>query len=101
MKILLYIISGLILVGQFDMITSIYSFDNDNDENEDMEVDYNIHNSVFPQQLTLSDWDSSLYGKPICTNIPTNMSLCTNINYNQMRVPNLIGHESVEEVCII
>ena len=26
------------------------------------------------------------------------MSLCRNINYNQMKVPNLIGHDSVEEV---
>jgi hypothetical protein len=101
MKIFLYIIfTGLILVSRFDTITGIYNYDNDKDEVDDIEVDYN-HNSAFPQQLTLSDWDSSLYGKPICTNIPINMSLCTNINYNQMRVPNLIGHESVEEVCII
>jgi hypothetical protein len=72
-----------------------------NDENgEDTDYDHNS-NSIFPQQLTLNDWDSSLYGKPICTTIPSNMSLCTNINYDQMKVPNLIGHESVEEVCRI
>ena len=60
--------------------------------------DYN-HNLNFAHQLSLNDWDASLYGKPICTNIPSNMSLCANINYNQMKVPNLIGHEDVEEVC--
>jgi hypothetical protein len=45
-----------------------------------------------------NDWDSNFYGKPVCVSIPSNMSLCRNINYSQMKVPNLIGHDSVEEV---
>jgi len=48
--------------------------------------------------IELFDLDSSLYGKPTCVNIPTNMSLCTNINYNQMRMPNLLGHETMDEI---
>lgn len=47
---------------------------------------------------SLSDWDSGLYGKPICINVPSNMSLCQNINYNQMKMPNLLGHDTIEEV---
>lgn len=49
---------------------------------------------------TLTDWDSSLYGKPICLSIPTNMSLCNNINYKIMRVPNLLGHDVIDEVSL-
>jgi hypothetical protein len=45
-----------------------------------------------------NDWESSLFGKPVCIDIPSNMSLCQNINYNQMKIPNLVGHETVEEV---
>ena len=48
--------------------------------------------------MELFDLDSSLYGKPTCTNIPSNMSLCNNINYKQMRMPNLLGHETMDEV---
>ena len=51
-----------------------------------------------PQQFSLTDWDSALYGKPICQAIPSNMSLCKNMNYRQMKVPNLLGHETTEEV---
>ena len=87
-----------LLLSQFCLRLSAFNFDSE--EDVVIDGDYNIHNSVFPQQLSLSDWDSSFYGKPICTNIPKNMSLCSNINYNQMKVPNMIGHESVEEVCI-
>lgn len=47
---------------------------------------------------SMSDWDSAFYGKPICIDIPSNMSLCNNINYKQMKMPNLLGHDSVDEV---
>ena len=49
----------------------------------------------------LADWDSSLYGKPVCRSIPSNMSLCNNINYKKMRVPNLLGHDVIDEVNIL
>ena len=49
---------------------------------------------------SISDWDSGLYGKPICTKIPSNMSLCTNLNYERMKVPNLLGHDTIEEVSL-
>ena len=51
-----------------------------------------------PVSSSFSDWDSSLYGKPICVPIPSNMSLCNNINYKQMKMPNLLGHETLDEV---
>ncbi|CAF0847542.1 unnamed protein product [Brachionus calyciflorus] len=53
---------------------------------------------LYDSNSDLNDWDSSLYGKPICMNIPSNMSLCQNINYKQMKMPNLLGHDTVEEV---
>ena len=34
-----------------------------------------------------------------CVGIPKNMSLCSNIEYDMMLVPNLLGHDSVQEVC--
>lgn len=55
---------------------------------------YSSHQSV----ETMMDWDSGLYGKPICTRIPSNMSLCVDMNYERMKVPNLLGHDTVEEV---
>ena len=51
-------------------------------------------------QLVLSDWDSSLYNKPLCVAIPSNMSLCSNMNYKEMKVPNLLGHETMDEVSL-
>jgi hypothetical protein len=50
------------------------------------------------QQLELSDWDSTLYGKSICVKIPSKMSLCNNINYKSMKMPNLLGHETLSEI---
>ena len=48
--------------------------------------------------LALNEWDSSLYGKPVCVSIPANMSLCAGMNYDRMKMPNLLGHETIEEV---
>jgi hypothetical protein len=55
-------------------------------------------NELFSSSFELNDWNSNLYGKPICINIPSNMSLCSNMNYRKMKVPNLLGHESLDEV---
>ena len=60
--------------------------------------DYEAFSLEQPQQLSLTDWDSALYGRPVCQPIPSNMSLCRNMNYKLMKVPNLLGHESIEEV---
>jgi hypothetical protein len=49
-------------------------------------------------QLVVSDWDSSLYNKPLCVSIPSNMSLCHNMNYKEMKMPNLLGHDTMDEV---
>lgn len=44
------------------------------------------------------EWDSSLYGKPICVKVPSNMTLCKNMNYPRMKMPNLLGHDTIEEI---
>ena len=49
-------------------------------------------------QLVLTDWDSTLYNKPLCVAIPSNMSLCSNMNYKEMKMPNLLGHDTMDEV---
>lgn len=42
-------------------------------------------------------WGSGLQ-QPSCQTIPANMSLCRDIGYSQMRLPNLLGHETMTEV---
>ncbi len=36
--------------------------------------------------------------KPTCVDIPSDLSLCQNIGYNQMRMPNLLDHDTLSEV---
>lgn len=36
--------------------------------------------------------------QPMCVDIPKNMSLCHNIGYNKMRLPNLLEHDTMQEV---
>ena len=36
--------------------------------------------------------------QPTCVNIPANMSLCQGIGYNRMRLPNLLEHDTLDEV---
>lgn len=36
--------------------------------------------------------------KPTCVAIPTNMSLCHDIGYHRMRLPNLLEHDTLSEV---
>lgn len=55
-------------------------------------------NSMYPQQVMLSEWDSGFYGKSTCSDIPSNLSICSDIGYKQMRLPNYLGHESIAEV---
>jgi len=45
-----------------------------------------------------ADW-SVLAGdrQPTCVSIPQNMSLCHNIGYTKMRLPNLLEHDSMQE----
>lgn len=35
--------------------------------------------------------------QPRCVNIPRNFTLCHGIQYNSMRLPNLLDHESLDE----
>ena len=34
-----------------------------------------------------------------CVDIPSNMTLCRDIGYTQMRLPNLLEHDTLREVC--
>jgi len=48
-----------------------------------------------------ADW-SSIGGigredQPVCVSIPANMSLCRNIGYTKMRLPNLLEHDTLQE----
>lgn len=36
--------------------------------------------------------------QPTCVDIPANMTLCQNIGYHKMRLPNLLDHDTMEEV---
>lgn len=44
-----------------------------------------------------ADW-SVLAGdrQPTCVSIPQNMTLCHNIGYTKMRLPNLLEHDSMQ-----
>ncbi|XP_013393537.1 secreted frizzled-related protein 5 [Lingula anatina] len=52
----------------------------------------------------LNDWGTEwafLSGRahqPKCIDIPQNLSLCQNIGYSQMRLPNLLDHDTLSEV---
>lgn len=45
------------------------------------------------------DWDSrSSMVTTSCINIPKNLTLCSNIGYDRMRLPNLLQHDTLSEV---
>lgn len=53
----------------------------------------------------LSDWNSQEYGKlsgrtqqPKCVEIPSNLTLCHGIGYEKMMLPNLLDHDTLNEV---
>ena len=48
----------------------------------------------------LNTWSAVSSGRmfqPTCVAIPENMTLCHNIGYDQMRIPNLLDHDNLEE----
>lgn len=52
----------------------------------------------FSDQDWSVDWDQTGLGQQKCIDIPQNMTLCKNIGYTQMRLPNLLDHDTVREV---
>lgn len=45
-----------------------------------------------------ADWSALAEDRqPTCVAIPLNMSLCTNIGYTKMRLPNLLEHDTIQE----
>ena len=59
---------------------------------------YDYHNDGYVSDLSM-DW--SILGirahQPKCVDIPESMTLCKNIGYKTMRLPNLLDHESLAE----
>lgn len=52
------------------------------------------------QMTYITDW-GMVGGRPMqptCVDIPRNMSLCHEIGYNKMRLPNLLDHDTMAEV---
>jgi len=46
-----------------------------------------------------ADWsDLAREKQPTCVDIPSNMTLCTDIGYTKMRLPNLVDHDTLHEV---
>jgi len=46
-----------------------------------------------------ADWSQLARDKqPTCVDIPANMTLCHNIGYTKMRLPNLVEHDTLHEV---
>jgi len=47
-----------------------------------------------------ADWSSftEREQQPTCVDIPANMTLCHNIGYTKMRLPNLVDHDTLHEV---
>ena len=45
-------------------------------------------------------WDllNGRLSRPKCVEIPANLSLCTGLEYSQMRLPNLLEHDTLHEV---
>ena len=45
-----------------------------------------------------ADWSALAEDRqPTCVAIPSNMTLCTNIGYTKMRLPNLLEHDTIQE----
>jgi len=55
---------------------------------------------VFPPALGyFADWSLLARDRePTCVDIPKNMTLCHNIGYSKMRLPNLVEHDTLHEV---
>ena len=63
------------------------------------------HLVIIPISLSsatyFADWSSigsiGRDDQPLCVDIPSNMSLCKNIGYTKMRLPNLLDHDTLQE----
>lgn len=65
--------------------------------------DYKYGDGYVSDGEKTSEWPSSLFSsgrmsQPKCIDIPRNLTLCQNIGYDQMRIPNLLQHDSINEV---
>ncbi|XP_041365479.1 secreted frizzled-related protein 5-like isoform X2 [Gigantopelta aegis] len=92
MQMWLPVAACLLIVGQrahfADGADYEYSYYGDDYLNGDYPRDWN------------PDWAAmvSRIPRPKCIDIPENLSLCQNIGYDRMRLPNLLDHDSLSEV---
>lgn len=56
--------------------------------------------SISSSSAYFADWSSFTERdqQPTCVDIPANMTLCQNIGYTKMRLPNLVEHDTLHEV---
>ena len=62
--------------------------------------------SSYDSEYAHSNWQSDIdwsgtsgrAGQPKCVDIPKKLDLCKDIGYTSMRLPNLLGHDTLEEV---
>ncbi|XP_067137897.1 secreted frizzled-related protein 5-like [Centruroides vittatus] len=61
---------------------------------------WTFFDGVFSSSSYISEWTSAgtRMNKPTCVDIPENLTLCHGIGYTQMRLPNLLDHDSMSEV---
>ncbi len=46
-----------------------------------------------------ADWSAlTRENQPLCVHIPQNLTLCHDIGYTKMRLPNLLDHDTMQEV---
>ncbi|KAL4224983.1 Secreted frizzled-related protein 1 [Mactra antiquata] len=60
---------------------------------------FDYYDNGYVSDLNMDSWQQigKQTHKPKCVEIPDNMKLCKNIGYKEMRLPNLLDHESVAE----
>ncbi|KAK6191688.1 hypothetical protein SNE40_003309 [Patella caerulea] len=68
------------------------------------DYDYRYYSDTYGQGDYLSDWTqdwatmSGRIQRPKCIDIPANLTLCQDIGYSRMRLPNLLDHDTLNEV---
>ncbi len=74
-----------------------------NTDGEDIYMsDGDIYREYWPMDSGLYPGQAAggagLHQWPKCIDIPSNLTLCQNLRYNQMRLPNLLEHDTIREV---
>merc|ERR1719489_681846 len=49
-------------------------------------------------QPYFAEWGDGRLAEPTCVDIPGSIALCQDIGYERMRLPNLLAHDTLQEV---